>query len=86
MSKFHVCTYEYSSCPAVSKTSRRTTSLSIMHCFLYESLMIRMDTQSVVRTFNCGIIFVNKMILAELNCKSRFSYTTATNDDKLEFS
>jgi hypothetical protein len=30
-------THEYSSCPAVSSTSRRATSSSITHCFRYES-------------------------------------------------
>ena len=40
----------------------------------------------VLRTFNGGIIFVDKVALDELDCEARLADATSANDDKLIFS
>ena len=71
-------TYPYSSCPAVSSTSRSATSSSITHCFRYESV-IRFSTQPEwhipAPTLDCRVVFVNEVTLNELDCQSRLPDT-----------
>ena len=71
-------THLYSSCPAVSNTSSRATSSSIMHCFLYESAgrrQPRVSGPAERHTFYSRIILVHEMRLNELNRQGRFANT-----------
>ena len=38
-----------------------------------------------VRTFDCGVIFIDKVALDELNCEARLAHTSSTDDDELVF-
>lgn len=85
----------YSSWPAVSSTSRRATSSSIVHCFLYESVGPRPAESAQATqlgdhpcrlTFDSRVVLVYEMRLDELNGEGRFTYTTASNDDQLVLS
>lgn len=39
----------------------------------------------LVRTFDCGIIFIDEVALDELNREARLAHTTSSNDDELVF-
>ena len=82
----------YSSCPAVSSTSKRATSSSIMHCLRYESKgsVIRNRAEGPVpyknvHTFDSWIIFVDEMALDELDREARFPNTTPSDNNQFIF-
>lgn len=84
---------EYSSWPAVSRTSSNATSSSITHCLRYESVHKEIrwtrwtdKASDWQHTLNRWVVLVDEMALDQLNRETRFSDTTSTNDHQLVFS
>ena len=77
-------THPYSSCPAVSSTSRSATSSPMVTCLRYESVAVGRRQAALqtgetklmsARTFNGGVVLVNEVALDKLNSQSRLPNT-----------
>ena len=83
---------EYSSWPAVSRTSSSATSSSMTHCLRYESVItmvgkcLQTSQHARIRrrrTFDRRIIFIDEMTLDQLDGQTRLPHASSTDHDKL---